>query len=148
MIPLSPNNVINALVFPVLLAITLTLFLLPGGFPYISNPPVAILLYIILFSWIYYAAEQTYDLHYDQEFLYLKSVTRTTQLPLTSIKRIRRSHEGIKVKGLTSWRYIIQFHPDAKMGDQIVYEIDGSKKVEAFVAIVQQQNTTVLVSLS
>jgi Ca2+/Na+ antiporter len=148
MIPLSPNNVINALVFPVLLSITLTLFLLPGRVPYISNPPVAILLYIILFCWIYYAARQTYDLHYDQEFLHLTSLTKKTQLPLTAIKRIQKSNEGIKVRGLTSWRYILQFHPDTKIEDQVIYEVNGSRKVETFASVVRQRNTTVLVKLT
>lgn len=148
MTPLSPNNVLNALVFPVLLLITLTLFLLPGQTPYLSNPPVAISLYIILFCWIYYAVGHTFDLYYDHEFLHLRSLAKARQIPLTAIKRIHRSHEGIKVRGLTSWRYIIQFHAASKMDDQVIYEVDGSKKVEAFSKIVKQRNGTVLLKLT
>lgn len=148
MTPLSPNNLLNTLLFPVLLCITLTLLLLPGGVPYISNTPVAILLYMILFSWIYYGGWQTYDLYYNHEFLHLRSITKTRQIPLTAIKGIQRSHEGIKVKGLTSWRYIVQFHTDTKIKDQIIYEVDGSKKVEVFASIVRKRNTSALIDLS
>jgi hypothetical protein len=148
MTPLSPNNLLNALLFPVLLFITLTLLLLPGGVPYISNPPVAFLLYIVLSSWIYYANWQTFDLYYDHEFLHLRSLTKSRQIPLTAIKGIRRSHEGVKVKGLTSWRYTVQFDASFKIEDQIIYEINGSRKVEAFASIVKQRNSNVLVNLT
>lgn len=143
--PLSPKNILNVLVFPVLLLLTLTFLLIPGGFPWISNPGIAILLYTILFVWIFAAAIRTYDLHYDGEFLYLKRIGETRKIPLSAIKQIQRSNDGIKVKGLSSWRYTIEFHSSTNIVDQSIYEVIGSRKVEEFVDIVKQVNSTVLV---
>jgi hypothetical protein len=141
--PLSPNNILNALVFPVLLLPVMTLFVLAGA-PGISHPLTATFLYIILFTWISIAARQTYNLHYDTEFLYMNSIGRRLKVPLADIQKIQRSNDGIKVKGLTSWRYTISFHSQTKIAEQSVYELAGSKKVEGFAAIVTQQNPSVL----
>ena len=145
--PLSPNNILNALVFPTLLAFMLPLFIVSGSVKWISSPALAIILYTLLFTWIYFSAKQTYDLHYDLEFLYLNSIGKSSKVPMSSIKSIQRSNEGIRVKGLTSWKYTIEFHSDITIVSQCIYETVGSKKVEEFAEIVKQKNATVIIRL-
>lgn len=93
------------------------------------------------------AAIHTYDLHYDTEFLYLKSIGKRWKIPLADIKKIQRSDDGIKVKGLSSWRYTIEFHRRTKMADQSIYELIGSGKIAEFVSVVRQKNPMVNVSI-
>lgn len=71
--PLSPNNIVNVLLFPVLLLLIMPLFML-AGLAGVSNPVVAIILYTLLIIWIIVGAKETYNLHYDEEFLYLRSI--------------------------------------------------------------------------
>jgi hypothetical protein len=71
--PLSPTNILNALLFPVLLLFILPILIL-AGVPEVSDPVIAAILFTILISWIAIGANETYDLHYDDEFLYLNSI--------------------------------------------------------------------------
>lgn len=141
--PLSPNNILNALVFPVLLLPVMTMFVLAGA-PGISHPVTATFFYLVLFTWISVTARETYNLHYDTEFIYMKSIGRRCKIPLSDIQKIQRSNEGIRVKGLTSWRYTISFQSHTKIADQSVYEPAGSEKVKGFADSVKNQNASVL----
>ena len=144
--PLSPNNVLNALLYPVLLLLMVTgLLMTPADLVWMKNKSVVVLIYIVLIAWIYLASRATYNLRYDMEFLYMKGVMKTTKIPLSAIIKVQRTTDRIKVYGLSSWRYTVEFDSSAKMPSQVVYETVGSKKVEEFVEVVRRLNPNVVV---
>lgn len=145
--PLSPTNILNALLFPVLLLFILPILIL-AGVPEVSNPVIAVILFTILISWIAIGANETYDLHYDDEFLYLNSILGRKKIPLEAIEKIQRSKEGMIVRGVTSWHYEINFYTYTKMKKQSINEVHGGRKVPEFVDAVRKKNSLVLVQLS
>jgi len=142
--PLSPYNRLNALLFPLVSLFLSTLLLASGNYPW--NVFAAIFC-MVMMIWIYFAAEETYDLYYDDEFVYLKRIGRKVTIPLSDIKAIQRTEEGMRVVGVTAWLYVIRFHANAEMVEQTVYEPHGSRKVVAFIEVVRRGNAAVIISM-
>lgn len=151
--PLSTNNISNALVFPVLLFLISTPFAVAGAASDIAADklwiyhPLSIFIYfILLLLWIGMAAFHTYNLRYDDEFLYLDGIIDSKKVPLSTIKKIERSTDGVRVKGLTSWKYTIEFHPGSDVSTQTAFEVIGTEKVSTFVVVVKKVNPALLAS--
>lgn len=146
--PLSPNNRLNALLFPFVSLFLSALLLVIGTFSWNIYPIVCTLYCLVMIVWTYFAAIETYDLHYDDEFLYLKRIGRKVTIPLSAIKTIQRTDEGMKVVGVTAWLYVIRFHATAEMVDQTVYEPHGSRRVAEFVEVVRRRNDGVIIHMT
>ena len=140
--PLSPNNILDILLFPVLLTIMMPAIVL--FIPVV----VSIILIVILIGWIFIGITGTYNLHYDEEFLYLESIIDRKKIPLAAIEKIKRSEKGMIVRGVTSWHYEIGFYPYAKMNEQSFSEIHGGKRVLEFVETVRKRNSSLVAQLS
>jgi hypothetical protein len=141
---LAANNILNALIFPVLLVPTLTfLAWVTDGF-WISSNLILGALYCGLSAWIYFSAKGTFNLFYDSEFLYLNGLVKNIKIPLAMVQKIQRSHDGIKVQGVNSWKYTIVFKGNENITVQSLYEVDGSTTVEEFAAAVKQINSHVI----
>ena len=140
--PLSPNNILDILLFPVLLTV-----MMPVIVQFIPVV-VSIVLSITLIGWIVIGVKDTYNLHFDEDFLYLESIIDRKKIPLSAIEKIRRSEKGMIVRGVTSWHYEIKFNAYAKMKDQSFSEVHGGKRVLEFVETVRKRNSSVVAQLS
>src|SRR5262245_22501266 len=110
--PLSPVNILNALIFPVFLFAGLTIFLVQNEESRsLTFGILFFVLYAISVGWIYAALERTFDLYYDNTFLYLRKLNSKRKIPLTAIKRIYLTSNRVNVMGINSWKYNIEFGP-------------------------------------
>ena len=140
--PLSRNNILDILLFPVLLTVLMPVIVL--FIPMV----VSIVLIIILLGWIFIGITESYNLHYDEEFLYLESIMDRKKIPLAAIEKIKRSEKGMIVRGVTSWHYEIGFYAYVKMKEQSFSEIHGGKRVLEFVDTVRKRNSSLVAKLS
>lgn len=141
---LAANNILNALIFPVLLVPTITFLALATDGFWISSNLILGALYCGLSAWIYFSAKGTFNLFYDSEFLYLNGLVEKIKIPLAMVQKIQRSHDGIKAQGVNSWKYTIAFKGNENIRVQSLYEVDGSSTVEEFAAAVKQINPHVI----
>lgn len=141
---LAANNILNALLFPVLLVPTITILALATDGFWISSNLILGALYCGLSAWIYFSAKGTFNLFYDSEFLYLNGLVKNIKIPLARVQKIQQSHDGIKVQGINSWKFTIAFRDDENIKVQSLYKVDGSTTVEEFVAAVKQINPHVI----
>jgi hypothetical protein len=147
--PLSPNNLLNVTLFPVLLVLALGFILWVLGEADLVAPPILVVIPLgVLFAWIYFAAKDTYNIYFDDEFVYLRKLWLNKKVPLTAVTTIRRVTEGMRVEGVTAWHYKITFHPETQIAEQSVMEAAGGTRMKVFVEIVSRKNANVSISIS
>jgi hypothetical protein len=143
---LGPTNILNSLVLPVVLLMALTaLFFNDNVIGSISLSIIIFVFYAILLGWIYAALVRTYDLYYDSEYLHLRGTIRKIKLPLSSITRIQLTHNRVRILGILSYQYKIEFDGSISADDQKFWVVDGSKKLDEFVGTIQKVNKFLIV---
>jgi hypothetical protein len=138
--PLAPNNILNTLCFPVVLLMVLSVLTLAGAITALLETGFVILVFIVLVAWIGFGIRDTYNVFYDSEFIYLNGVMHRHKLSLTSIRRVRLDNEGMRVVGVTSWKYVIEFDRTVKARPLTVYQPAGAANVQNFVAVAKTLN--------
>jgi hypothetical protein len=143
---LSPTNILNSLVLPIVLLMVLTALLFNNNV--IGSMTISVIIFVfyaILLGWIYAALIRTYDLYYDSEHLYLRGAVRKIKLPLSSISRIQLTHSRVRILGILSYQYKIEFDGSISEDNQKFWVVDGSKKLDEFVGTVQKVNKFLIV---
>jgi predicted membrane protein len=144
--PLSSTNILNALLPPVSLLLVLTIFLVTSN--EIRSLTIDILIFlfcVILVGWIYAVLMGTFDLYYDSKFLYLRGLNTRKKISLSAIRRIRLTNDKVRIMGVASWKYTIEFDSAVAIDDQSIWEIMGSRKLAEFEDTVKQVNSSVII---
>lgn len=138
--PLAANNIVNVLFFPVLLFIILSLLSLSGVIFQLIEAVFVFFVFAILLAWIVFGIRDTYNVFYDSEFIYLKGVFYNYKLSLGTIRRVAVDKQGMRVVGVTTWKYLVEFDQTIKVAPQTVFEPAGTSKVHDFVAAARLVN--------
>ena len=138
--PLATNNILNALFFPVAVFVMLLILTIAGGSTILLGVPLTVLLFAVLGIWIYIDASGTYNVFYDDEFIYLKGLLHRCKVPHSQVRSIARDQTGMKVSGVTAWRYRLEFTAITNVAGQTFYEVDGGTKVAEFVKHIRNVN--------
>lgn len=148
---LSPINILNALAVPVALLLALMILFTTTDYKHSSSANVvAFIFLLVLVTWMYGIINRTYDLYYDQEFVYLKRFGKSKSVSLASIKRISHisnlqlSYRYTLAGGMRFDRYSIVFDPAIDLDDQEILML-RKKDLELFVQIVRRSNKHVVV---
>ncbi|MBL0742671.1 hypothetical protein [Chryseolinea lacunae] len=143
---LSGSNIFNALASPVLLLVGLVIYVVKFKQPSTAGQyGLTIFGCVCLAAWIYAAMRNTFNLFYDDQFLYLKGVLSQRKVPLQMVTRIQITNEMLKVMGITFWKYNVAFDPAAGIDDQPVWETWDDKDLDEFAAVVRQHNPGIIV---
>ena len=142
---LAAKNILNVLLFPVLLLLILIVITIGGTAADLMPVPFLVLLFVVLSLWIFFGIRETCNVFYDDQFIYLKGLLNSHKVSLSQIKKIAKDQTGMKASGITAWRYRLEFEPSAKISPQIIYEVAGGKKVAEFIAIVKSKNPHLVV---
>lgn len=140
---LAANNVVNVLFFPTVLLIILSLLSLSGVIFQLIEAVFVVFVFVILLAWIVFGIRDTYNVFYDSEFIYLKGVFNNHKLSLSTIRRVAVDKQGMRVVGVTTWKYLIEFDQTIKVAPQAVFEPAGTTNVQDFVAAARLVNPTI-----
>jgi hypothetical protein len=148
---LSPINILNALAVPVALLLVLMILFSTTDYKHSSSANiVAFIFLLVLVAWMYGVINRTYDLYYDQQFVYLKGFRKNKSVPLASIKRIAHVHNmqlnyrATLIDGMRFDRYSIAFDPAIDLDDQEILLL-RKKDLELFIDAVRRCNKHVVI---
>jgi hypothetical protein len=142
--PLAANNVVNVLFFPLVLLIILSLLSLSGVIFQLIEAAFVFFVFVILLAWIVFGLRDTYNVFYDSEFIYLNGVFDKHKLSLGTIRRVAVDKQGMRVVGVTTWKYLIEFDETIKVAPQTVFEPAGTTNVQDFVKVARMVNPALL----
>lgn len=138
--PLAPNNIVNDLLFPIVILIVLSILTIAGVIFLLIQAVFVVFVFAVLVAWIGFGIRDTYNVFYDSEFIYLKGILDSHKISLSSVKRVKVDKEGMRVIGVTSWKYLIEFDTRVKVRPQMVHQTAGTTSVNDFVEVAKLVN--------
>ena len=143
--PLAKSNILNVLLFPVVLLVILLLIAVGGGAGTLIPVPFLLFMFIVLGFWIFFGVRETCDVSYDDQFIYLQGLLDQHRIPLSQLRKIARDQRGMKASGITAWKYRLEFDPSLKISPQTIYEAEGDTRVKEFTTLVKEKNPALVV---
>lgn len=141
---LNTTALLNALLPPLAIAAAITGFLVLNEEVLSTFAITWISIgYVWSILWLYGALNNTYDLFYDDKFVYLKGCFRKRKIAFRHIRRIQLTPHRISVLGFSTWKYRIVFASEVGIGDQYFWDVVGGKAADVFGAAVKAQNDAV-----
>ncbi|HEY0741671.1 MAG TPA: hypothetical protein VGD40_09415 [Chryseosolibacter sp.] len=141
---LNATALLNALLPPLAIAAAITGFLVLNEEVLSTFAITWISIgYIWSTHWLFGALNKTYDLFYDDKFVYLKGCFRKRKIAFRHVTRIQLTSHRRRILGFSTWKYRIVFASEVGIDDQYFWDVMGGKAADEFGAAVKAQNDAV-----